>query len=125
MLTRLFYLAIAGALGTVTRYALSVLVRRFHGSTFPLGTAVVNILGCFLVGLVWSILERRWPLSADARTSIFVGFFGAFTTFSSLVLEAADLMSSGGWGPAIAHLVLHNALGLAALGAGSMLAELL
>lgn len=113
---KLLYLALAGGLGALSRYGLAGLVQRLAGGSFPLGTFAVNILGCFLFGLVWGVLEHR--LGPQFRVVVLTGFMGAFTTFSTYAFESATLMQHGQWGWALANLAGQNVLGLALLFAG-------
>jgi len=124
MLQNLVLLALAGALGTLARYGLSGTVQRFLGESFPWGTATVNIAGCFLAGLLWSLCEHRWPVSSEVRTLVFVGFLGAFTTFSTLVLESSNLMRSSEWMYAAMNLAMQIGLGFCALLAGAAIGRL-
>lgn len=118
MWQKIVYLAIAGALGTLSRYGLSGLVHRLVSTTFPLGTAVVNILGCLLFGLLWAVIELRLNIPVQLRIVIFLGFFGAFTTFSSFAFETAQLIDDSQWFWAAANVLLQNSLGLLAMMAG-------
>ncbi len=118
MARTLFLLALAGALGTLTRYGLATLVRPSAGAGFPLGTLAVNVGGCFVAGLLWTLLDQRWPASAETRTVIFVGFLGAFTTFSAFILDTGELFRSQQWLLAAGNLALQNGLGILALLAG-------
>ena len=85
----------AGALGTLARYSFSGIVYEAFGSRFPLGTLVVNLLGCFLVGFLASISETKFLLTPNMRTFLLIGFLGAFTTFSTFMLETANLIKDG------------------------------
>lgn len=118
MLQKLFYLALAGGVGTLARYGLSSLAQKTISGGFPLGTAVVNIAGCLLFGLLWAAMENRLSFSPQARTIIFIGFFGAFTTFSSFAFETCQLLDDSQWFWAAANILLQNVLGLAAMMAG-------
>jgi fluoride exporter len=93
----LLVLAIAGAFGTLARYGLGLLmvgwVRGF-GSSFPLGTLVINVLGSFVLSYV-TTLALNGRLSPDLRLAIGTGFCGAFTTFSTFEFEAHGLISRG------------------------------
>jgi len=120
-LQKFIYLALAGAAGTLARYGLAGLVHRIDGAAFPWGTMTVNLLGCLLAGLGWSLFEDRLALPAQMRTIVLVGFMGAFTTFSAYILETGELMRSSQWMWAAANLLLQNTLGLAALFAGAAL----
>ncbi|HPR65315.1 MAG TPA: CrcB family protein [Thermoanaerobaculia bacterium] len=124
MVQKLAWLACAGALGTLTRYGLAGWTHRVLGSSFPWGTVVVNLTGCFLAGFLWTLFEHRWPVPSGTRTLILVGFMGAFTTFSAAILETGELIRSAEWLYAAANLLLQNGLGLIALLAGTVLARM-
>ncbi len=94
---KILLICLAGALGTLARYWLSGAVYGIFGRDFPWGTSAVNILGCFLFGLVWVLSEERGILSAQARIVILVGFMGAFTTFSTFIFESAELARTSEW----------------------------
>jgi len=115
---KLFLLSLAGAMGTLARYGLSGLVQHHAGSGFPWGTAAVNLVGCFVAGLLWSLFEFRLHLGGEVRTIVFIGFMGAFTTFSSFALETSALMRDAEWLRAAANILLQNGIGLAAIFAG-------
>jgi CrcB protein len=117
-------LAAAGVLGTLARYGLSGLVQRIAGAGFPWGTAVVNLTGCFLFGLLWTLLEGRIQVRPEIRTTVFIGFFGAFTTFSSFVAETASLMRDSQWVYAGANIIGQNVLGIVVLLAGMALGRM-
>jgi len=91
---KLLWLALAGAAGTLARYGLGGVVYRWLGSSFPWGTAAVNILGCLLFGIVWAAAGERAAISPEMRTIILVGFMGAFTTFSTFISESTQLFSA-------------------------------
>src|SRR4051812_49810590 len=105
--------AAGGALGSVARYALSTLVLRVTGTLFPLGTFVVNAVGCLCFGLVIGAAEQRIAISPEARAFILVGFLGGFTTFSSYVFESAGLLRDGQNGAAIVNIGGQVVAGLA------------
>jgi CrcB protein len=115
MTWKLLLLALAGALGTLARYGTAGWIHRINGAGFPVGTLTVNCAGCFLAGLLWSLFETRWPVSGEIRTIVLVGFMGAFTTFSTLILETHHLARSAEWTFAAVNLVLQNGLGMAFL----------
>ncbi|MFK5951827.1 MAG: CrcB family protein [Desulfobacterium sp.] len=92
MLQKLLCIAFGGALGALARYGLSGAVQKWLGSGFPWGTAAVNILGSFLFGLLWAFAMGRGNLNTDIRSMLFVGFLGAFTTFSTFISETGQLM---------------------------------
>src|SRR6266481_2766629 len=88
---RLLLIAIFGALGTLARYGLQGLVQIRTGSTFPYGTLLINLTGCFLLGLIGQFTLNRMVISPDWRVAIAVGFFGGYTTFSSFGWETAKM----------------------------------
>jgi CrcB protein len=93
MLQKLIYLAIAGGAGTLARYGLAGIVQRYYGASFPWGTAIVNVGGCFLFGLVWAISVDRGVISSEMRTVLLIGFLGSFTTFSTFASETGQLLA--------------------------------
>ena len=115
---KLLIIAAAGLVGTVARYGLAGLVQRQSDTLFPLGTFFVNILGCLLFGILWSWAENRITVDATIRAAIFIGFFGAFTTFSSFAYESVALMRESQWFAAGANILLQNLLGIAGLFGG-------
>jgi len=125
MIQKLAWLALAGALGTVSRYGLAGLVQRLSGGSFPWGTLVVNLLGCFMAGLLWGIFEKRGVVTALPRTVLLVGFLGAFTTFSTMTLETTEMLRASELMYATANLTLQNGVGLAAIFAGTMLGRMI
>ena len=124
MATRLLLLVIAGSAGTLCRYGLSGLVQGGVGARFPWGTLAVNLTGCLLAGLLFGLFESRWGLSGEARTIVFIGFLGAFTTFSGFMLETTELARDAQWLSAAANLVMQNGLGAIALYAGLVASRL-
>lgn len=118
MFLKLVYLGLAGAAGTLARYGLSGLVGRSVGAGFPWGTAAVNVVGCLMFGVVWSVFEGRLAVSGQVKAVIFMGFFGAFTTFSTFAFETVQLLDDSQWVWAAGNVLLHTAAGLAAVMAG-------
>lgn len=115
MIERILLLSAAGAAGTLCRYGLTGLVHRFAGAGFPWGTLAVNVAGCFLAGAGWAFFETRWPAAGQARIVVMIGFMGAFTTFSSYILETQQLMRAAEWLPVAGNFLLQNGLGFLAL----------
>lgn len=124
MPTRLLLLAAAGAAGALCRYGLSGLVQTWLGSRFPWGTAAVNIVGCLAAGLLFGLFETRWALSGEARVVLMIGFLGAFTTFSSFMVDTTGLLRDAEWLMAAGNVILQNGLGFVALYAGLVISRL-
>jgi CrcB protein len=86
-------IAAGGALGAVARYVLSGWVQQASGSaTFPIGTLAVNVLGCFVIGVLSQLAESRGLLTPRSRAFLVVGILGGFTTFSSFANESMNLL---------------------------------
>lgn len=118
---KVLMLALAGAGGTLARYWLSVAVHSVTGRGLPWGTALANLLGCLLFGLVWVLADERQLISPELRGVLLVGFLGAFTTFSSLIFETSELARGGQWAFAALNLAGQNILGFAAFFLGTAL----
>lgn len=125
MVYKLFLIALAGGLGTLSRYGLAGLVQRLTGPDFPWGTFVVNIAGAFLFGFVWWLSSERDLLTVEARLIILTGFLGAFTTFSTYMFESSQLIRDGQWVAAAGNILGQIAVGIAALFLGFWLAKAL
>ena len=124
MIQKLAWLSLAGALGTLARYGLAGFVQRIDGSSFPWGTVDVNLIGCFIAGWLYVMFENRWTVSGETRTIVLVGFMGAFTTFSAMILETGVLLRSTDWMYAAGNIALQNVVGFISLWAGMVLARM-
>lgn len=124
MATRLLMLAIAGSLGALCRYGLAGVVQRSTVAQFPYGTLAVNTLASFAAGLFFGLFESRWPLSTEARIIVMIGFLGAFSTFSTVMVETANFARDGQWFSVAVNLLAQNALGLVAVFAGFAVSRL-
>jgi CrcB protein len=110
-------IALGGAGGSVLRYLLGGFIQRSSSSGFPIGTMVVNVTGCFLIGiLVRQFLNMQ--LSNDLRALLVVGFCGGFTTFSTFSAETLALIEGGEYARATAYVLLSVTLCLLATLAG-------
>lgn len=95
----LFLLAIAGACGALARHGLSLGINAlgtlmWGRADFPWGIFVVNVLGCFLFGIIWELAAARHILSDATRTVLLVGFMGSFTTFSTLIFDSNRMLQA-------------------------------
>jgi fluoride exporter len=116
-------LIIFGSAGTLARYGLQGLVQFHTETTFPTGTLTVNLLGCFLLGGVGQFALDRLIIPPDWRVAITIGFFGAFTTFSSFSWETAKMLQDGEWPRALLYVTISVVGGLLLSLAGMRLAE--
>lgn len=87
--------AVGGALGAVCRYLLGNFISRASGSALPWGTFAINIIGCFCMGLLMTLIVERGLLPAAWRLFLCVGLLGGFTTFSSFGYESLMLLTEG------------------------------
>jgi CrcB protein len=110
---KILLVALAGAVGTLARYALGGAVQRVAPATFPYGTLVVNVAGCILFGVVWALAEERLMIGTEVRTILLVGFMGAFTTFSTYAFETGAFLRDGQWAAVTANVLAQNLLGIA------------
>ena len=108
-------------MGALLRYCVFLLAQRPAGPEFPTGTLAANLLGCLLIGFLWSLFEGS-RLSNEWRLFIFTGILGGFTTFSTLALETTQLARIGQWKTALVYVGLSNTLGIALAMAGHALA---
>jgi CrcB protein len=120
---RLFLIGVFGAIGTLARYGLQGLVQIKIGSTFPYGTLLINLTGCFFLGLIGQILLNRMIVPPEWRMAIAVGFFGGYTTFSSFGWETAKMLEAGEWLWATGYVAASVAFGLLLSVAGIRLAN--
>ena len=120
---RLILIAVFGAVGTLARYGIQALLQVRSVGTFPYGTLLVNLSGCFLLGLIGQLTLNRLVISPDWRTAIAVGFFGGYTTFSSFGWETAKMLEDGKWLPATTYVAASVVVGLLLSIAGIRLAN--
>jgi fluoride exporter len=121
---RIIFIGLAGGAGTLLRYWLSDWTARRFGETFPTGTLAVNLVGCFLAGLLFYLLFDRFLISPTVRTVLLIGFLGGFTTFSSFGLQTFTLLRDGELGLALFNIALSNVGGLLLVWVGYSLAKI-
>ena len=113
------WVAIGGAVGSMARHGVNVMVNRSLGSSLPHATAIVNIVGCAAIGLLAGLVAtEQLRIGPQMRTLLFVGVLGGFTTFSSLGLDTLTLVHEGRLGQAIGNVLIQVGVGLSAVFAG-------
>ncbi len=112
-------------MGTVSRYFMSGVVYKIFGTDFPYGTMSVNLIGCFILGVLASLAEKKFFLGTNMRLLLMIGFCGAFTTFSTFILETANLMKDGETIRAAVNVFLSVLIGFIVLRLGVYLGEAL
>jgi CrcB protein len=121
----LILIGLGGFAGAISRYLVDGFVVDRTGAAFPWGTLVVNLSGSFVLGLLFAMTAERAILPADIRGPVMIGFIGAYTTFSTYMLESWALLEGGSWAPALANLGGSVILGLLAVAAGLTLGRAL
>ena len=119
-----WWVALAGALGALSRYGLHGLVQSRTSTLFPRGTVLINLTGSFLFGLLAGLVIYQ-GLDPDVRVVVGTGFLGAYTTFSSFSYETLGLLEDGLPRDALLNAMGSVAAGLAAATAGLLVASLL
>src|SRR4051812_4648701 len=115
----LLVVAIGGALGSAARYKLGGFVlHHSEGWNFPVSTFLVNVLGCFIIGLLAALVEHHDLFSPTIRLLLFTGLLGGFTTFSAFGYESLYLLRRNLFPVAASYLILSVGCGLAAVFAG-------
>jgi len=121
----LVLVAIGGAAGAVTRRLLDLWVTDRTESAFPFGTLVINLSGAFLLGLLFAWAIERDVLPREVRGPLMIGFLGAYTTFSTLMLESWRLVEDGVWQLGLVNLLGSLVLGVIAVVGGLAVGRLL
>jgi CrcB protein len=117
--------AVGGALGAMARYAVSIWVFNISSHKFPYATLSVNVLGSFIMGILFVVIVEKAALPAEMRSLLMVGFLGAFTTFSTFSLDALSLWQNGHLFLALVYVLATVALCLAAICSSIWLARLI
>jgi CrcB protein len=121
---KILIIGFGGFFGAIARFGVSKASVMLLGNRIPYGTLVVNVLGSFLLGLIYTLSVEKLAVSENLRFFIAVGFLGAFTTFSTFSVETLHLIEDGSYIPAFAYLAGNLLLGLAAALLGFWLARL-
>ena len=111
------WIAIGGAAGSVLRYALGGVIQKTAAVAFPVGTLAVNVIGCFIIGLLTQHFLNLEP-SPALRAGLITGLCGGFTTFSAFSIEIVGLLSGGEYPKAAAYILMSLTLSIAATIAG-------
>lgn len=111
-------IALGGPAGAATRYVLDTSISQAVASAFPWGTFVINLSGSLVLGLLFALATERGVLPAEIRGPVMIGFVGAYTTFSTLMLESWRLVEDGAPMLAAVNLAASILLGLVAVVVG-------
>ena len=99
------FVATGGALGALIRFWINVNLDKLHPSNFPWGTVLVNVLGSFLIGVLFVLFAEKISVSEQTKSFLTVGFLGAMTTFSTFSLDALLLLDQGEYNSAFFYIM--------------------
>lgn len=116
-MVKILLLLAGGGIGTVARYVVSDYTHKYYLGSFPMGTLAVNMLGSFVIGLLWGMLDMQ-NVSHGVKAFLFIGILGGFTTFSSYAIESFNMLKDGDTKLALLNILANNVLsiGLAVVG---------
>jgi fluoride exporter len=125
MLRIILYVITGSSVGGVARYLSQQFVQKHYPSSIPFGTMAVNIIGCFIIGMVYGVGEKGEVLSPEMRILLATGFCGGFTTFSSFAFENMKLMQDGEYFYMAFYVAASVVLGFLAVYLGALLIKLI
>jgi CrcB protein len=112
-MTTILFVALGGSIGAVLRYLVANVGQSWTTYSFPIGTLIVNILGCAAIGLITAMIVGSQSQHREVlRLLLVVGVLGGFTTFSSFAFDTIELFDDGRFGQAMLYVVLTNVLGI-------------
>ena len=125
MLKNLLIIGIGGAIGSMARFLCQKYLYHWFPHPFPWGTFLVNISGCFLIGVFYSLAEKGSILTPEWRLILTTGFCGGFTTFSSFAYENINMLKSADYTYVILYISGSVVLGILAAVAGTVTMKLI
>lgn len=117
MIKNIFFVALGGASGSVLRYLVSHFTARVYNGHFPVATFLINITGCFLIGIAMGALGNDHQ-SQSLKLLAVTGFCGGYTTFSAFAYENLMLLNSNNLGVAVGYIFASIIFGIAAVWLG-------
>ncbi|MHC1778682.1 MAG: fluoride efflux transporter CrcB [Bacteroidales bacterium] len=121
----LILIGAGGFFGSVARYLTSKYIQDHLALSFPIGTLVVNIVGCFTLGVIYGFMERGEIFSQDVRIFLTIGFCGGFTTFSTFAYENVSLLRDGNFIQSALYIALSVFAGIIALYLGNIITKII
>jgi CrcB protein len=118
-----FLVGIGGGLGSILRFWTAVYIGQRMGTRFPYGTFLINVSGCFLIGVVMTIVSERTHLSPNVRYLVPIGFIGGYTTFSTFEYETLRAVQDGQFVIGLLNIVLSVAVGFFMVWLGAMVGK--
>ena len=118
----IIYIAIGGAIGAIARYMVSGIAYNYFGTGFPWGTLTVNLIGTFFMGFLWTFFDRM-SFFPEIKVFVFIGFFGAFTTFSTYGFETLNFLHEKEIKLAVINFLANNIIGIGFVYLGMMVSK--
>lgn len=118
MIRTIAVIALGGSLGALARFGLAQWIAAYWSRSFPLATFAVNLIGCLIIGILYGLWLHRPEFSPLLRQGLFIGFLGAFTTFSTFSLDTLRLLENGEGLTALSYILLSVCICLIATWAG-------
>jgi len=113
VMTNVFLVMLGGSIGALSRYGVSLLAVKLFGTRFPWGTLIVNLIGCFFIGLAFALAERSSSIMGPSMRLLFVtGYLGGLTTFSTYAVETTNALGAQNSISAILNVAANNLLGV-------------
>ncbi|MFI5155188.1 MAG: fluoride efflux transporter CrcB [Chitinophagales bacterium] len=125
MFKNILLVGLGGGIGSIARYVCQKYIHEWHPHPFPMGTFFVNILGCFLIGLFYSISEKGNIMTPEWRILLTTGLCGGFTTFSTFSFENIQLLKAGDFSYFILYIAGSILLGIGATYLGMLTIKLI
>jgi CrcB protein len=120
---QLIFIGLGGGIGSIGRYGMQLFIRKLAVMTFPAGTMIVNISGCFAIGILYALADRNPAITLEWRLFLITGICGGYTTFSTFSYESIGLLRQGNYLYFILYVTASILLGLLATAAGISLVK--
>lgn len=123
MIKSVVYVGLGGAIGSILRYLTYLLTAKFYSNAFPLATLIINILGCFIIGLLIGAFEHSIQPNQHLKLLLLTGFCGGYTTFSAFTAENMILLQSSNYMSAFFYIAASVIVSLLAIWLGLSLTK--
>jgi len=123
LLKNILWVGLGGALGSIIRYLGQKYLAQWYPHTFPIGTLIINVLGCFLIGVLYGLANKHAYFTPSFRLLLMTGFCGGFTTFSAFTLEGMALLNQQKFLIFTLYFTMSVFIGLIATFTGTWLTE--